>query len=1043
MGRTVRRNALSVNVGSLDEKYFNFMQFKGLCTNKNYVGIDQNTFDEVNNMYVDQDDQLSTRPPVKASNLLHSSDKLVDMFKVNNIVFYNVIDGSGYSLQFVYHGSMWVVDSSENVKVMWFDDKYIVFTDNDLTGFSWNYETNSMNWFAKEDLIYLPITSIVNGTQIEENESPNILTNGFITRYLFNSTQATNTDGLIGKNITIDIDEDTHFIVNPFVKNNERVFVKRAGNITADIVLVDPTFGRIVAYNNDDTFLLFSVDANNFYTIPYPTATCKAPIISDDGDMLYIADTDALKFYYMDISSIADSGINSIGAMVWSVVEYDAPVQKVNAPVDTVNDSNIFNNTEIVNIKPTSTILPFGHSPEKGAALMYISVTGDIKRYYNSSTSWSNADTWNKVENLNTPMLLMIHMYTTSSGVTVKTYLETGVVPTWNMTGKDLSGFTIAANKAISKVRYIRSSSWDYAIINSPLLGYTNYNPSSPSTFRTPDVIIQFRNNAPVYDIEPVYYGSDGYTNAFYSPIYRIGILENYGDGEPIIINPSEYYMSSYYNYDMMGSKQGDLFTFKLFEKNGYKSFNISGSHYNGHEDSYYVFSYNFSSNPDTAMEQQAIRESAPYSPDLSKTLYTDIDVDLTYAKMAVGPNVLGNNYLHYADDNIPLLQNSDNFTFNYRPVYVDNNNIIYYDISTKYLWTSNYEGTISADVITWPTDDEGNELPHYKLFTPNLVYNFVSNVISINNTMYWSSKRDGKVYFPEIDNNSFEDDITAFVTFSQTSLGVFLEDSVYEFQYDSSKDAYLLTPTKLVLGNKKGADVLLSYDGSNIFVTTLKGLSALNYQDFVQSTEQTYSYLTENIMTEYDEFNTSPIKLYQYKDWLFMYKQDSTTMLILDIRTSSWWMWNLKYPITKIVFDGVDLLVIQNQKLEYFDFNDKTVFDDGVHPFSWNFESQKLHFDAPNNYKHIRSLTVITTESETSLRYKLNFVNYRNLNNLSETDTVEYQIDALGSLIKRVNFIKTNAFQFRISNDPTDDKPKAFVTSDVALKYRITERVR
>ena len=64
MGRTVRRNALSVNVGSLDEKYFNFMQFKGLCTNKNYVGIDQNTFDEVNNMYVDQDDQLSTRPPV-------------------------------------------------------------------------------------------------------------------------------------------------------------------------------------------------------------------------------------------------------------------------------------------------------------------------------------------------------------------------------------------------------------------------------------------------------------------------------------------------------------------------------------------------------------------------------------------------------------------------------------------------------------------------------------------------------------------------------------------------------------------------------------------------------------------------------------------------------------------------------------------------------------------------------------------------------------------------------------------------------------------
>ena len=89
----------------------------------------------------------------------------------------------------------------------------------------------------------------------------------------------------------------------------------------------------------------------------------------------------------------------------------------------------------------------------------------------------------------------------------------------------------------------------------------------------------------------------------------------------------------------------------------------------------------------------------------------------------------------------------------------------------------------------------------------------------------------------------------------------------MYELQYDDSNSTnaihlYLLTPTKLKLGCKEGADILLNYDGSTIVLANLKGVTALTYQDFVQSTEQTYSYLSENIMTDYYEFATGPIKL-------------------------------------------------------------------------------------------------------------------------------------------------------------------------------------
>lgn len=1029
--RTIRRNPMSVDTDDydLDEQYFNFMQFKGLCTNKNYVGIDQNTFDRVNNMYIDQDDQLSTRPPVKRSNNLPASDVVVDMFKVNNIVFYNVKDGDNYTLKFKYHDELRTLSSAENVKVMWFDDKYIVFMDDNLIGFNWDYDNNEMHEYTKEDLIYLPITSIVNGTQIEEYESPNILTDGYITRYVFNSTQATNTDNLIGTEVTVDVDEDTQFTVENFVKNNERVFVKRAGNIKVDIVLVDPTFGRIVAYKKEDTFLLFSIDANNFYTIPYPTATCKAPVISDDGDALYIADTAHAAVYYLDLSSIADNGIDGIGSLVWTKIEYSLPQIRVNGVARNMGSYLVFDNTEVSNFNVTDVITPFGHSPEKGAAFMYLSATCDIDTYYNRSNTWSSDDSQGKYERPNATTMFFVIV----DGTSAKAYLDVDI--DLNVTGKNFDNETVAARDAVHKLRYIKGNDYSVAMINSPLFGYTNYNVSNPSAYMTPDIFVLVRNGEPVHSIRKFGTGVANYQNL---PYYRQGTLENYGTTEPIIINPSEYYLGNYYNYDMTASRQADVCSFKYFEKNGYKSVSVEGYTYNYIDPSYSELEYTFSTNMDTAESQQANRESMPYSVDLTKTLYTDIDVDMTYAKMATGPNVLGNNYLHYADDNIPLLQNDDNLIANYRPVYVDNSTIIYYDINTGYLWTSNYEGTISADVVTWPDGE-----PSYKTFVPNLAYNFVSNVISSNNVMHWSSKREGQVYFPEIDSNAFEDDITAFVTFSQTSLGVFLEDSVYEFRYDTDKDAYLLTPTKLILGNRKGSEVLLSYDGSNIFVTTLKGLSALNYQDFVQSTEQTYSYLTENVMTEYDLFNTSPIKLYQYKDWLFMYKQDSPIMLILDVRTSSWWVWTLNYNVTRMVFDGSELLILLNNKLEHFDFITKSVYDDDVHPFNWVVESQKLHFGAPNNYKHIRSLTVITTETHRSLRYKLNFTNYRNLNNLSDTDTVEYEVDALGSLIKRVNFIKTNAFQFKICNDPTDNTPKAFVTSDVALKYRITERVR
>ena len=233
-----------------------------------------------------------------------------------------------------------------------------------------------------------------------------------------------------------------------------------------------------------------------------------------------------------------------------------------------------------------------------------------------------------------------------------------------------------------------------------------------------------------------------------------------------------------------------------------------------------------------------------------------------------------------------------------------------------------------------------------------------------------------------------------------------------------------------------------MSYDGNMIFVTTIKGLNGLTYQDFTQNQGQVYNYLSENIMTQYQEFATEPIKLYQYKDYVFLYKQTSGMILMIDTRTASWWVWKIPYNVEKIIYTD-NLYMLSNGYMYKFDFDDVSVMDNGIRPFDWSFVTQMLHFDAPNNYKHIRSVSVVTSQPVNYLRFKMYFKNYRNLNNLSENDTVYYDIDQLTTMIKRVNFIKTNAFQVGISNDTTDITPKPFVTSNIAIKYRITERVR
>ena len=206
------------------------------------------------------------------------------------------------------------------------------------------------------------------------------------------------------------------------------------------------------------------------------------------------------------------------------------------------------------------------------------------------------------------------------------------------------------------------------------------------------------------------------------------------------------------------------------------------------------------------------------------------------------------------------------------------------------------------------------------------------------------------------------------------------------------------------------------------IIFTTLRGVASLSPQDFIATTEQTLSYLSDNIQSKYykfyndsvhstmlipDEFDLSVkpmIKIVTYKYWIMFYRYMDREILALDTRTGSWWVWTTPYPIRSIVvnvrlnilmqidFNPIENMVVYSPPKKptllgvSFVWKDldteilDTYYDDVIEKslnglselrdsrrivfyadpmIKWYISSQHLHFNEINNYKSVKALVL------------------------------------------------------------------------------------
>lgn len=356
-------------------------------------------------------------------------------------------------------------------------------------------------------------------------------------------------------------------------------------------------------------------------------------------------------------------------------------------------------------------------------------------------------------------------------------------------------------------------------------------------------------------------------------------------------------------------------------------------------------------------------------------------------------------------------------------------------------------------------------------------VYALLENYyVGIGNKLYISKSvtDNGKFkwYFPEISVQPFDNSITNLQPISNSEVAIFFENEIWHSTFDAEttiggrKGVYRYYKSKLQAGCKKGSDVLVTYDGKYTIFASNRGLVAMSYQDFIASTEQSLTYLSDNIYDMFINYITeknslNQIKLYKFGYWIVIYKRDSKDGFVFDTRNNSWWpLSSFDKPTKFVTIDNkIEMLSVGNMydlnksDADYYDYDGEF-----VNKISWVVRSQKLHLSALNNYKHIINMTFVSVHDSNILQnseynidgldFKLQVNCYRkkvdgNINSLDDYVTVNYRVDTIRTYVQRLNYSKINEFQYQLSSDEENAMDIPLSLNSITIKYKVGGQVR
>ena len=297
--RTVNRRPYSVDTDvDVDYKFFNHVNWKGLCTNKNYFNLDQETFEDCKNVYVDSEGLLKSRPAFK--NVPFEFDYWpTAVYRFPNDIVVYCVEGERTQL-WINQRDAWAGFSTTGRYHLLYEGKLYIFTTEEGKYLSYYDEERQKILSVEDDLgkhVYIPIKNVISNNVKSELESENILTPYYRERYIYNGVPIVNPP-YRNKDVTITVNNSEYNL--KFTNYAEELPLTPKFTLTEDnwlngeplIQIRDldnATVYLLSSYSGTDWILTYSVDGKIFKDMPEHNFTVYGvPMLSEDGSFVVL-----------------------------------------------------------------------------------------------------------------------------------------------------------------------------------------------------------------------------------------------------------------------------------------------------------------------------------------------------------------------------------------------------------------------------------------------------------------------------------------------------------------------------------------------------------------------------------------------------------------------------------------------------------------------------------------------------------------------------------------------------------------------------------
>jgi hypothetical protein len=326
MARTFKRQPLSISTSSKSypkEQTLAQIDFKGTNDTDNDLTVDQSSFSDTQNMWIDEHNMLSSRPLFVRKFSERDTENIVKAwhFGETDFVLYKyIVDAEGNRLQIdriddyqldelrVAYELCALENDQISVTYEWSVPFYdigdqepeIFATQIEDKVFFWiagidfiAYDTVAENFVDAHQYLYVPTTELILSNLKYDYEDKNFLTDSYKRRYQYSALSTLSYDELIGKTLEVNltnIDGGHRYLYDmTWTKDSEKVLLVPK-SIIGDTYHIDivhtPRATVILRYGLYTKRIEVSFDGKYFKSIPTIDGMLGNPILTKDG--LYI-----------------------------------------------------------------------------------------------------------------------------------------------------------------------------------------------------------------------------------------------------------------------------------------------------------------------------------------------------------------------------------------------------------------------------------------------------------------------------------------------------------------------------------------------------------------------------------------------------------------------------------------------------------------------------------------------------------------------------------------------------------------------------------